>query len=51
MTTASFPATEEGDAIDTQVKLPNPCVAPIAFVVAGSEDKWFAVTDFEAESE
>lgn len=52
VTTAGFPATEEGDAtIDTQVKLPNPCVAPIVFVIAGSEDKWFAVTGFEAESD
>jgi hypothetical protein len=34
-----------GDStIDTMVTLPNPCVAPIVFVVAGSEDKWFAVT-------
>jgi hypothetical protein len=43
--TDGFPATRMGDStIDTMVTLPNPCVAPIIFVVAGSEDKWFAVT-------
>lgn len=48
--TQGFPATPEGDAnIDAQVTLPNPCVAPVIFVLAGSEDKWFAVTGFESE--
>lgn len=43
--TEGFPATRTGDStIDTTVTLPSPCVAPIVFVVAGSEDKWFAVT-------
>jgi len=43
--TDGFPATRTGNAnIDAMVTLPNPCVAPIIFVVAGSEDKWFAVT-------
>ena len=46
---ASIP---EGDSdIDTRIELPNPCVAPIVFIMAGSEDKWFAVTGFEAEEE
>ena len=50
--TPGFPATVEGDAvIDTQIELPNPCVAPIVMVLAGSEEKWFAVTGFEAEEE
>ena len=31
--------------------LPNPCVAPVIFVLAGSEDKWFSVTGFEAEED
>ena len=31
--------------------LPNPCVAPIVFVLAGSEDKWFSVTGFESEEQ
>jgi hypothetical protein len=35
--------------IDQKLDLPNPCVAPIVFVMAGSEDKWFAVTGFERE--
>jgi hypothetical protein len=50
--TEPFPATPEGDArVRTTVELPNPCVAPTAFVVAGSEDKWFAVVGFEDEEE
>jgi hypothetical protein len=50
VTTSGFPATMSGNAdIDTMVTLPNPCVAPIVFILAGSEDKWFAVTGFEAE--
>src|SRR5262249_941129 len=47
-----FPASVEGDSdIDAKLKLPNPCVAPIIFVLAGSEDKWFSVTGFEAEED
>jgi hypothetical protein len=50
--TEPFPANVEGDStIDTTVTLPNPCVAPIVFVLSGSEDKWFSVTGFEAEEE
>lgn len=48
--TAGFPATASGDSsIRATVTLPNPCVAPIIMVLAGSEDKWFAVTGFESE--
>ena len=51
VTTDGFPADVEGDSdIDAQVTLPDPCVAPIIFILAGSEDKWFAVTGFEAPS-
>ncbi len=50
--TEGFPATEDGDSeIDTTVELPNPCVAPIIMVLAGSENKWFAMTGFETEGE
>ena len=50
--TAGFPATESGDSfIHDKVELPNPCVAPIIMVLAGSEEKWFAVTGFESEEE
>ena len=50
--TEPFPATPEGDArVRTTVELPNPCVAPTAFIVAGTEDKWFAVVGFEDEEE
>lgn len=50
--TAGFPATTSGDSfIKATIDLPNPCVAPIIMVLAGSEDKWFAVTGFEAEED
>ena len=50
LTTAGFPATVTGDCfIDTHVDLPTPCVAPMVLVLAGSEDKWFAVTGVESE--
>src|SRR5947208_2593241 len=49
ITTSGFPATRNGDSdIDTTVSLPGGgCVAPIIFVLSGSEDKWFAVTGGE----
>jgi len=48
ITTAGFPATRSGDSnIDTFITLPPQCVAPIIFVLSGSEDKWFAVTGTE----
>lgn len=50
--TEGFPANAAGDStIDAHITLPNPCVAPIVFVLAGSEDKWFAVTGVEVEEE
>jgi hypothetical protein len=50
--TQGFPATVEGDSvIKAQIELPNPCVAPIVMVLAGLEEKWFAVTGFEAEED
>ena len=50
VTTKGFPADVNGNSfIDAKVVLPNPCIAPIVFVMAGSEDKWFAVTGFESE--
>jgi hypothetical protein len=48
--TAGFPATRVGDSdIDAQLQLPETCVAPLVFVLSGSEDKWFSVTGMEAE--
>ncbi len=48
--TEGFLANEEGNSvIDATIELPNPCVAPIIMVLAGSEEKWFAVTGFEEE--
>ena len=50
--TAGFPATPTGDSvIHAKVALPNPCVAPIVMVLAGSEMKWFAMTGFEEEAD
>ena len=43
-----FEASEDGNAdLDGEIDLPNPCVAPVLFIMAGSEDRWFAVTGFE----
>ena len=48
--TEGFPANEDGNAdIDAQVELPNPCVAPVVFVLPGDEKLWFAVTGFESD--
>ena len=42
--TNPFPATPTGDSeINGSVNLPAQCIAPIVFVMSGSEDKWFAV--------
>jgi hypothetical protein len=50
--TKGFRATRSGNAfIHTRVKLPNPCVAPIVFVLSGEEDDWFAVTGVEVETD
>jgi hypothetical protein len=50
VTTTGFPATPSGNSdIDAQLELPGECVAPIIFIIAGSEEKWFAVTGFSSE--
>jgi hypothetical protein len=50
--TPQFPATNTGDSvIHAKVDLPNPCVAPIVMVLAGSEFKWFSMTGFEQEED
>jgi hypothetical protein len=52
VTTEGFAATKEGNSfINATVELPNPCIAPIVMVLAGSEDKWFSVTGFEDEGD
>ena len=49
VTTGGFPATKSGDSkIDTKIQLPKSCVAPIVFILSGSEDKWFSVTGAES---
>ena len=48
--TKGFLSTPDGNSfIDDTLDLPNPCIAPIVFVMSGSEDKWFAVTGIETE--
>jgi hypothetical protein len=48
VTTGGFAATPTGDSdIDAMITLPASCVAPIIFVLSGSEDKWFAVMGAE----
>jgi len=48
VTTQGFPATRSGDSfINEKLDLPNPCVAPIVFILPGDEDDWFAVTGVE----
>jgi hypothetical protein len=50
--TDGFRANRRGDSlIFATVELPDPCVAPELLVLAGSEDKWFAVTGFETEED
>lgn len=52
VTSGGFKANEQGDSrIDAHLTLPDPCVAPIVMVLAGSEDKWFAVNGFESEED
>jgi hypothetical protein len=48
VTTQGFAATPAGDSdIDAMITLPSDCVAPIIFILSGSEDKWFAVMGAE----
>jgi hypothetical protein len=50
VTTEGFPATPSGNSfIHAKLTLPNPCVAPIVFILSGSEDAWFAVTGVETD--
>jgi hypothetical protein len=50
LTTQGFPASRAGDSrIDDFVELPEDCIAPIVFILAGSEDFWFAVNGAETE--
>lgn len=50
--TEGFPADFDGNSfIHGNVELPNPCVAPIVFIIPGDEFKWFAATGFENEED
>jgi hypothetical protein len=49
---APFPANSKGDAkFNGKLNLPESCIAPVIMILAGSENKWFAVTGFEAEGD
>ena len=42
-----FPANMKGNAkIKAQLMLPQPCVAPIVFIIGADEELWFATTGF-----
>jgi hypothetical protein len=48
--TKGYPATRTGNSvINEKLTLPSSCIAPVIFVMSGSEDKWFAVTGAELE--
>ena len=48
--TQPFPATRSGNSfIHGRVELPNPCIAPIVFIISGDEDDWLAVTGVETD--
>jgi hypothetical protein len=50
--TGGFPAGVKGNSnIDAQLDLPDDCVAPIIFIMSGSEDKWFSVMGAETSEE
>jgi hypothetical protein len=50
--TGGFPASRRGNSfINATIHLPNPCVAPVVMVLAGSEDKWFAASGVEIEQD
>ncbi len=50
--TGGFHASRGGNSdIDAHLQLPDDCVAPIIFIMAGSEDKWFSVMGAETSEE
>ena len=50
LVTKGFPANRAGDSrIDAFVDLPEDCVAPMVFILAGAEDFWFAVNGAETD--
>lgn len=45
--TQGFPASSKGNAkIKAQLTLPQPCVAPIVFIVGADEELWFVTTGY-----
>jgi len=48
--TDPVPATRSGNAdFNTFVILPEPCIAPVVFILAGDRNQWFSITGFEEE--
>lgn len=49
--TKPFKADAKGNSIIVEkLELPNPCVAPVVMVLAGTRDQWFAMSGNENES-
>jgi hypothetical protein len=47
MITEGFPANTKGNSkIKAQVAIPQPCVAPIVFIVGADEELWFVTTGY-----
>jgi plastocyanin len=47
--TQAFPASTSGKVtLKATLALPSPCTAPIVMIVSGTEDKWLAITGYEA---
>lgn len=47
VTTEAFPASMKGNAkIKAQLSLPQPCVAPVVFILGGDEDVWFLASGY-----
>jgi hypothetical protein len=45
--TSGFPANMKGNSkIKAQLTLPQPCVAPIVFIVGADEELWFVTTGY-----
>jgi len=45
--TDGFPANEKGNSkIKAVITLPDPCIAPVVFIIGGDEMLWFASTGF-----
>lgn len=52
VSTGNFAANSRGDSnIEAALQLPNPCLAPIIFILGGSDGTWFAVSGVESAAD